>query len=86
MDRIEELTKLLESVAPMLKEFIDWKSQQAEQEKQAQAEQEESNRYFSEWVAQKKREQAQQEADAKELQKHFYGSPEYDKFSTSRGF
>lgn len=86
MDKLDEVLSLLKEATPMLKEFMQWKLEDAEREKQAQQAESESEKAFNEWLTERKAQQAQQERDSTELAKHFYGADawkEKDRFTPS---
>lgn len=73
MEKLDEILNLLRNVTPMLQEFVTWKQEQAEIEKQRAQEETESQKEFAKWLEQRQAEQAQQQADTAEMTKHFYG-------------
>jgi metal-dependent amidase/aminoacylase/carboxypeptidase family protein len=79
MEKLDEVLDLLRTATPMLEEFIAWKQQEAEREKQAAFEQSESEKEFAKWLKQRQAEEAQQQADAEELKKDFYGGERWKK-------
>lgn len=78
MEKLDEVLSLLRTAAPMLQEFITWKQQEAEKERQQEIERSESEKEFEKWLSQRKAEQAQQEAETEELAKHFYGGEKWE--------
>ena len=79
MEKIEEIYTMLSKAMPLLQEFAEWKTQEAEREKLAEQERTESQKEFEKWLAQRQAEQAQESADAAELKRHFYGGSEWEK-------
>ena len=79
MEKIDEIYTMLSKAMPLLEQFADWKTQEAEREKQAEQERTESQKEFEKWLAQRQAQQAQESADAAELQKHFFGCSEWEK-------
>ena len=77
--KIDELLNLMRTAEPMLREFITWKQDEAERERQARLAESESEREFAKWLAQKRAEEAQEARDADELKQHFYGGPAWQK-------
>ena len=79
MEKLDEVLNLLRQALPLLQEFGEWKSQEAEREKLAAQEKSESEKEFKAWLAQRQKEQAQEQADAERLQEHFFGGSEWAK-------
>ena len=79
MEKIDEIYTMLSKAMPLLQEFAEWKTQEAEREKQAEQERTESQKEFEKWLAQRQAEQAQESVDADELKRHFFGGSEWEK-------
>ena len=79
MEKLDEIYTMLSKAMPLLEQFAEWKTQEAEREKQAQQERTESEKEFEKWLAQRQAQQAQESADSAELKRHFYGGSEWEK-------
>ncbi len=73
MKELNEVLELLRMATPMLKEFITWKQEQAEQQKREELRQSEARAEFEKWIAAKRKREAQESQDADRLAESFYG-------------
>lgn len=83
--KLDEVLALLREATPMLKEFMSWKLEDAEREKQAKQAESESEKAFNEWLTERKAQEAQRQKDTEELQKHMFGGEKWheERFSPS---